>query len=596
MDKDKGIRMTWKATDPQGNEAAKISWEIVKYTRGLGLDVGAGLTRTFPHFITVDNNIDVQLFHHPMPRPDMPVTDGGKLEMFSNESMDFVFSSHMLEHVEEERLVKVIKEWWRVTKLEGYLVLYLPDADEYPKVGEAGANPDHKWNVTFNAVMKILHNARQPFDLIDFQKRNENQEYSLFFVFQKKAEQPKHWHHDRPRTIGKTCGLVRYGAIGDSMQASSVIAALKAEGYTLTLYCAEGPGYEALKHDPHVDEFYIQGRGQVPDAALGAFWEYHRKKYDHWVNLSESVEGGLLTMANRITDTYSPAARHQLLDVNYVERQHLIAGVSHHAAAVKFYATQPELKWAKAEKKALGDFVVVWALAGSSVHKTWPWLDNAVSGILLDFPEVEVVLLGAEDGTVLEQGWQDVPRVHRRSGKWSVRESLAFAQIADVVIGGETGVLNAVAQEEMPKVVFLSHSTIENLTRDWVDTHSLASLGTVCKGRGNDEAPACHRLHFGWERCTEAPALPGTEDMYTRKGSGVAQCQYDIGAQDAYKVIWHVIQWRLEKYASRDGKPLPGVMTAAELERTRLTLPKHCQGPAQVLEDEAANERSVIEA
>jgi predicted SAM-dependent methyltransferase/ADP-heptose:LPS heptosyltransferase len=586
--------MTWKAEDPQGNEAAKISWEIVKWTRGRGLDIGAGLYRTFPHFITVDNNVDVQLFGHPMPRPDILVEDAGKLEVVADACMDFVFSSHMLEHVEEERLVKVLREWWRVIKDEGYLVLYLPDADEYPKVGEKGANPDHKWNVTYNKVMGLMAKAG-PHDLMDFQKRNEGQEYSLYFVFQKVKATPKAWHHDRPRSTAKTCGFVRYGAYGDLMQASSVLAALKAEGFHITLYTA-APGVEVVEHDPHIDEFYIQGRGQVPDQALGPFWDYHRKKYDKWVNLSESVEGGLLSMTGRPVDTYDPAVRHALLDVNYLERQHLIAGVSHHLPAVRFYPTEAEVKWAKAERKAYGELVVVWSLAGSSVHKTWPWLDNAVSGLLLDFPEVDVIFVGGPDGAVLQQGWEKTPRVHSRSAKWTIRETLVFCQVgADVLVGPETGVLNAMCQEALPKVIFLSHSTVENLTRDWVNTHSLVSVGTVCKGRGHDAAPACHQLHHGWDRCTEAPAIPGTEHLHTRKGSGVAQCQYDIGAQDAYKVLWHVVQWRLEEYAKRDGKPPPGVMSAEQVERTRLSLPKHMQNPGQVIEDAANDEKSVIE-
>jgi predicted SAM-dependent methyltransferase/ADP-heptose:LPS heptosyltransferase len=588
--------MTWRREDPQGNEAAKISWEIVKWTRGRGLDIGAGLYRTFPHFITVDNNVDAQLFGHPMPRPDILVEDGGKLDMIASASQDFIFSSHMLEHVEPEKLVKTLTEWLRVLKLEGYLVLYLPDADEYPKVGEEGANPDHKWNVTYNEVMRLMDKTGYSFDLMDFQRRNAEQEYSLYFVFQKKDATPKHWYHDRPRTLGKTCGFVRYGAYGDLMQASSVLAALKAEGYHITLYTAD-PGWEVVKTDPSIDEFYLQSRGQVPDAALGSFWDYHSKKYDKWVNLSESVEGGLLAMSNRIVDTYDPAVRHALLDRNYLEYQHLIAGVSNHAPAVHFYATKEEQAWAKRERRAYGDFVVVWSLAGSSVHKTWPWLDNAISGLLVDFPEVQVVLVGGEDGVILEKGWEETPRVHCKSGKWKIRETLAFTQQADVVIGPETGVLNAVSHEEMPKVIFLSHSTQENLTRDWVNTHSLASVGTHCAGRGKDEAPACHRLHHGWSRCTEAAPVPGTEHLYTRKGAGVAQCQYDIGAQDAYKVIWHVVQWRLEKYAQDQGLPPPGVaqVDEAELERTRRTLPKYLQDPREVIAAEAANEKSVIE-
>lgn len=585
--------MTWKDTDPQGNESGKIRWEIVRWTRGRGLDIGAGMHRTFPHFISVDNNIDAQLFGHAMPRPDIFVKDAGDLSLLADASMDFAFSSHMLEHVEEERLVKVLREWLRVVRMGGYLVLYLPDEDEYPKVGEPGANPDHKWNVSYNRVMELMHHTDVPVDLMDFQKRNADQEYSLFFVFKKVKETPRAWHHERPRSTAKTCAVVRYGAIGDMMQASSVLHALKDEGYHITLYAAEEPnGWEVCQYDPHVDEFYIQGRGQIPDQHLPLFWEHERPKYDKWVNLCESVEGGLLSMKDRPVDTYDPIARHQMLDFNYIERQHLIAGVMNYPPRPKFYPTAAELKWAKREKEALGTFLVAWSLNGSSVHKIWPWLDNAVSGLLLDFPEVSVVFLGAEDGKIIEQGWEQAKaRVHCRSGKYTIRESLSLAQQCDVVIGPETGVMNSVSHEPMPKVVFLSHSSVENLTRDWVDAHSLVSVGTHCKGRGADLVPACHRLHHGWARCTEAPPLPGTEDAYSRPGSGVAQCQYDIGAQDAYKVIWHVVQWRLEKYAKDAGLPPPGVveLSAEQLAKTRAMLPKYLANPAEVV-DEVAKE------
>lgn len=593
--------MTWKATDPQGNESAKISWEIVKWTRGRGLDIGAGMYRTFPHFITVDNNIDAVLFGMNMPRPDLYVNHAADLSMLADAQMDFVFSSHLLEHIEEEKLVKVIREWWRVTRDGGFMVLYVPDEDEYPKVGEEGANPDHKWNVNYNGVMQLMHAAKVPFDLMDFQKRAEGLEYSLFFVFQKVKETPRFMHHDRPRPVGKTAGVVRYGAIGDSMQAASVLAALKAEGYHVTLYCAEGPGYECIKTDPNIDEFYIQGRGQVPDQALPSFWAHHKKKFDRWVNLSESVEGGLLAMTNRPVDTYGPRARHEMLDWNYVDRQHLIAGLPTDTEhRIHFYATPAEQKWATLEKRAFGEFVVLWALTGSSVHKIWPWLDNAVSGLLIDFPEVSVVFVGGDDGVILEKGWEQTPRVHCRSGKYSIRESLALAQLADVVIGPETGVLNAVAMEEMPKVIFLSHSTQENLTKHWKNTHSLASVGTVCKGRGNDEAPACHQMHYGWDRCTEAAADPLTDELYKkiggkRAGAGVAKCQWDIGSQDAYKVIWHVVQWQLEAYAKRDGKAAPGVvqLSREQTMKVRDTLPAHMRAPVDVLEEEA--NKSVLE-
>ena len=135
--------MVWNAHDPQGNETGKITWELVRWTRGRGLDVGCGAHKGFPHFIGVDNGKDIGLFRQQF-KPDVWIDDAGKLDMFASNSLDFVYSSHMLEHVPYEDVVKTLKEWWRVIKTNGYLVLYLPDETLYPKVGEPGANPDHK--------------------------------------------------------------------------------------------------------------------------------------------------------------------------------------------------------------------------------------------------------------------------------------------------------------------------------------------------------------------------------------------------------------------------------------------------------------------
>ncbi|HXN95975.1 MAG TPA: glycosyltransferase family 9 protein [Candidatus Acidoferrales bacterium] len=330
----------------------------------------------------------------------------------------------------------------------------------------------------------------------------------------------------------KTVGVCRYGAFGDLIQASSVFAALKAEGYHVTLYTSP-PGDDIVKFDPNIDAFYIQDKDQVPNGLLGEFWAYHKAKYDKWVNLSESVEGSFLALPGRTMHFWPPALRHSMLDRNYLEVQHEIAGVKY-APKMHFYATEAERSWAKKERAKMGEFVIAWALAGSSVHKTWPYLDAAVASIMLDFPQVHIAFLGGEAAQILEQGWEKEARVHRRSGKWSIRESLAFMGQADMAIGPETGLMNAAAQLSYPKVVFLSHSSHENLTRDWVNTHPLWSENTVCPGRGNNEAPACHQLHYQWEHCKKAE-------------SGVAQCQADITPDQAYRVIWHVLKAQLDE-------------------------------------------------
>ena len=173
--------MSWSIDGPQGNEAAKIRWEIVRYTGGRGLDLGCGTNKPFEHFIGVDNSHHAKEFGWDI-KPDIHVDTCEDLSIFGGNSMDFVFSSHLLEHIEDYK--KALKEWWRVLKQKGFLILYLPDEDEYPKVGEEGANPDHKWNVNYDKVVSAMKVVGS-WDLIDFQKRNGDNEYSLFFVFQK---------------------------------------------------------------------------------------------------------------------------------------------------------------------------------------------------------------------------------------------------------------------------------------------------------------------------------------------------------------------------------------------------------------------------
>jgi len=518
--------MTWRATDPQGNEGGKIAWEIVRYTRGRGLDIGCGPNKVFPHFIGVDNKVDTQLFGVQM-NPDVVIPDASNMSLFGSKTMDFIFSSHLLEHIAPEKVAATLAEWWRLIKVDGYLVLYLPDEDEYPKMGEPGANPDHKWNVSFDRVIEYMDGI-PGWDLVDFQKRNQDMEYSLYFVFQRKGAREHLFSYRNPRPE-KTAAVVRYGAYGDLLQASSVTAGLKAEGYHVTLFCST-PGYPVVQHDPSVDEFYLQDVDQVPNQFLGSFWNAHKPKYQRWVNLCESVEGTFLAMPGRTIHEWPPAVRHDMLNRNYVEMSHLIARIPHNPNP-RFYPTPDELAWARKERaKMAGAKVLLWSLAGSSVHKTWAGLDSVIATIMLNYPEWDVVLAGGETCVMLEAGWENEARVYRRSGVWDIRQTMTFLRFCDCIVGPETGVMNAASMLDVPKVTFLSHSTEENLTRDWVNNISLWSRETSCPGRGENEAPACHQMHYGWQNCR-------------RTENGVAQCQEDISVEQAWHAIEHAMNY-----------------------------------------------------
>lgn len=500
--------MVWRREDPQGNESGKIKWELVEYTRGRVLDVGCGNHKPFAHFIGVDNNKDAHLFGI-LCKPDLCM-DAEKLDLIADQSMDAVYSAHTLEHVEKPR--EVLKEWWRCIKPGGYLVLYLPHKDFYPNIGVEGANKDHKFDFVPDDIIKHMEWAS--YDLIRNEDRNEGQEYSFFQVYKKLHGTRKAYSYRQPKPA-KSAGIVRYGAFGDLLQVSSVVAGLKEQGYHVTLYTSP-PGSQVIEADPNIDRIVLQDKDQVLNVELSQFWDAISKRHDRFINLSESCEGSLLALPGRTPHAWSPLARHKHLNHNYMEIQHAMAGVPN-KLRVKFYATQQEKEWAKKERKKMGRFVVMWALAGSGVHKTWPHVDAVIANLMLTYPDVDVTFVGDHFCKLLEKGWENEKRVHSRSGEWTIRETLAFLDQVDMVIGPETGVLNAASCLPIPKAVFLSHSTVENLTRDWVNTTSLWAENVKCKGRGDNEAPACHMLHYDWNYCT-------------RHESGTAQCQQEISA------------------------------------------------------------------
>lgn len=172
--------MTWSLQNSKNDEAAKIRWELVPYMNGRALDLGCGPYKVFPHFIGVDNG-----HHWGHMGTDVRVNTAEKLDLFASQSCDLVFSSHLLEHISYDKVPDALREWMRVLKPGGHLALYLPDEDEYPKCGHPHANVDHKWDVNYDRLVAAMEKVEYDWDLVEFQKRNETDEYSLLFIFKK---------------------------------------------------------------------------------------------------------------------------------------------------------------------------------------------------------------------------------------------------------------------------------------------------------------------------------------------------------------------------------------------------------------------------
>lgn len=503
--------MVWRAEDPVGNESGKIVWELVPYTRGRGLDLGCGENKAFPHFIGVDNGVDRSLFKLPV-NADVFVDTCERMPMFGSAGFDFVYSSHLLEHIKDFR--GALKEWWRLIKPGGYLVLYLPHKDFYPNIGQPGSNIDHKHDFLPQDIVAAMTEIGG-WDLVRNEDRNEDREYSFFQVYKKRTDGKHLFSHKTPKPE-KSCAVVRYGAFGDLMQASSVFPGLKEQGYHITLYTTPR-GWEVVKNDPHIDEVILQDTDQVPNHKLGEFWDHEARKYDKFINMSESVEATWLALPGRTSHRWPANLRRKYLDVNYFEFLHDLAEVPM-PPRPKFYPTDVERDWAEKERKSFGGSkVVLFALSGSSVHKVWPHMDGFFARLLLEDKDVRIVTVGDDLSKMLEMGWENEPRVICKAGAYSIRQTLALLDVVNAVIGPETGVLNAASHMDLPKVVLLSHSSKNNLTKYWTNAVAVEPVNTPCF--------PCHQMHYGFDHCTR------------EESTGVALCASRISIDfvwDAY--------------------------------------------------------------
>ena len=511
--------MTWNNDDPQRGESLKVRWDVVPYLDGKGIDIGCGDAKVLPHAVGIDSLKDVALFGTEM-KPDLVCEDACKLAI-PDADLDFVFSSHLLEHIEDTRAA--LNEWWRCLKVGGYLILYLPHRDLYPRIGQFGANPDHRWDFHPDDIWNHMQDiGAHGVTMLVNETRDAGTEYSFLQVFRKTDDDEVTDVTWKSPPSGKTACVVRYaGGIGDVIQASGILPELKRQGYRV-VFMTTPKGQDLLRHDPHIDEWVIQGNDIVPNHLLPEYWAVWEKKYDRWINLCESVEGTLLAIPGRSAHGWPANLRRSMLNHNYGEFVARIADVPYCSDA-KFYPTYDEVVEADRyvyntrPKRNKPVFSILWAMAGSSVHKAYPHMDDVIANVLAAMPEAAVVFVGDEVCQILEAGWENNPRVHCRSGKTTIRQDLALAQRVDCVVGPETGVLNSVAFEPMAKVVMLSHSSRENLTRDWVNTAAMVPNETPCF--------PCHRLHYGWDHCHQDAA------------TGASLCQVNISPRMVFDTI-----------------------------------------------------------
>lgn len=138
----KGENINGTLVVPYGNETRKIRFAVVRYCNGLGLDLGCGAEKIVHTAIGIDAREGVRNL----------AMDFSDLRIFASNVFDFIYSSHAIEDMYYKE--PVLKEWWRVLKPNGYLVLAWPDWPQYDASGED--NVDHKQKIDRRQMKRIL--------------------------------------------------------------------------------------------------------------------------------------------------------------------------------------------------------------------------------------------------------------------------------------------------------------------------------------------------------------------------------------------------------------------------------------------------------
>lgn len=122
-----------------GNACSFIAEKALQYCQGYGLDIGASAW-VLPGAIPIQND---------------PQENAYLLNRFFDNSLDYIFSSHCLEHLDHWE--QAINLWNRKLKVGGILFLYLPhESMKLWNPGGLWVGNIHKWVPTTHVLLPYL--------------------------------------------------------------------------------------------------------------------------------------------------------------------------------------------------------------------------------------------------------------------------------------------------------------------------------------------------------------------------------------------------------------------------------------------------------
>lgn len=328
-------------------------------------------------------------------------------------------------------------------------------------------------------------------------------------------------------------GVARFGGVGDNLIAASPLALLRQKWGKVEVITS-APQSVVFENNPHIDKLSVVDKSYIPQDSSGNWQNYfvgRAQEYDAFFHLSHSCETLRALFVGQTQFWWPASFRRQMCGQNYLETVHDICEVPYQFGPL-FFATEAEKEQARETKKLVGERVIVWVISGTRLDKIHPYASVVIAQLIREVGPV--VMLGAP-GKDFESAKLIQEDVQRFNGSdkglhlglspdpakptWDIRRVLAFAQMADIVIGPDTGPMWAVAFEPNEKVLLLSHASATNITKHWVNCTTLHAdpVRVPCW--------PCHQLHDTPKTCRPNASNNG------------AACISDIGVQTIVKTV-----------------------------------------------------------
>ncbi|MFT5882554.1 MAG: SAM-dependent methyltransferase [Crocinitomicaceae bacterium] len=124
------------------SETSKVRHRLAQYCVGDGIDVGYGGDPVLETAIAMDLPLKYAAYAS---KPQHLHGDAANLLWFREGVLDYVYSSHVLEDFEDTEAV--LREWIRVLRVGGRVVLFLPDESAYRAYCQSQGKPPNAHHV-----------------------------------------------------------------------------------------------------------------------------------------------------------------------------------------------------------------------------------------------------------------------------------------------------------------------------------------------------------------------------------------------------------------------------------------------------------------